>query len=338
MSGWALDNGTHERIFRQSILPLYFPTSDTLYTPPSLTLLSGQPGAGRARAFGGLIATSEPEPAFVGADDLRAFHPLFAELSTGSAPEALEGVTRASARWLRECVRYARENKRSLVIEGAFQDPAVAAGTVERFAAAGFQTRVAIVASRRAESLLSVASLYLSNLRAGKLARLVSREAHDRAFEATRDLAVETEGSSAVDQLTVIGRNGDVVFDARRADGDEVFRGAAAALEGAQSARLSRFDATQWLSEFHHATDFAMTRRDLPRAVTELLVELHDVALREVIPELYAPSDGKFISAIEQKTVARLGDLQRSQPLEEVVDLAAPVVVPVGPERGGVSR
>lgn len=338
MTSWELEPSERDAILARDVLPLVFQTSTHPEESPSLTLLAGQPGTARQRAIRTLIVEHGQAPAVVGADDLRAFHPRSAALSVASAPESLDAVTRATAAWMRDCIRYARENQRSLLLEGAFQNPTAAVGTAARFAAAGFQTRVAIVASRRAESLLSVASLYLSNVRAGNLARLVSREAHDRAFEATRDLAVEAEGSSAVDQLTVIGRNGDVVFDARRADGDEVFRGAAAALEGAQSARLSRFDATQWLSELHHATDFAMTRRDLPRAVTELLVELHDVALREVIPELHAPSDGKFISAIEQNTVARLGDLQRSQPLEEVVDLAAPVVVPVGPERGGVSR
>jgi len=195
-----------------------------------------------------------------------------------------------------------------------------------------------VVASRRAESLLSVASHYLSNVHAGKLARLVSREAHDRAFEATRALAAATLNSASIGRLTVIGRDGEPVFDAHRVDGDATFVGADEALESEQSARLSRLDATQWLSELHHATDYAMTRRDLPRAVTELLVELHEVALREVIPELHVPSDGKFISAIEQRTVARLGDLQRALPREEVVDLAAPVVTPVGPERGGISR
>jgi len=208
----------------------------------------------------------------------------------------------------------------------------------ERFAAAGFQTHIAIVASRRAESLLSVASLYLRNVHAGKPARLVSRETHDRGLEATRALAAEAVNSASVGRLTVIGRDGDPVFDAHRYDGEASFAGAGAALEAEQSTRLSRFDATQWLSELHHATDFALTRRDLPRGVTELLLELHKVALREVIPELHVPSDGRFISAIEQKTGSRLGDLQRSLPREEVVDLAAPVVTPVGPERGGISR
>ncbi|WP_279072835.1 zeta toxin family protein [Microbacterium lacticum] len=323
-------------ILTHSVLPIHFPGESSSDARPTLTLVAGQPGAGRSGASSLLSRDTGGE--ILNADDLRAFHPRFADIAYAHTPEALDGITRATAAWMRDCVRYARENKRSLVLEGAFQGPALAVGMAERFAAAGFQTRIAIVASRRAESLLSVASLYLSNVRASRLALLVSREAHDRAFEATRALAAGTVESASVDRLTVIGRNGDAVFDAHHADGDAAFVGAAAALESEQSARLSRFDATQWLSELHHMTDFAKTRRDLLPGVTELLIELHEVALREVIPELHVPSDGKFISAIEQKTVTRLGDLQRSLPREEVIDLAAPVVTPVGPERGGLSR
>lgn len=338
MSGGELEARERDAILARDVLPLVFQDSTRPEDSPSLTLLAGQPGAARLRAARALVVDYGQAPAIVGADDLRAFHPRFAELANASTPGSLDGVTRATAAWLRDCIRYARENKRSLILEGGFQDPAVAVATTERFAAEGFQTRVVVVASRRAESLLSTASLYLRNVHAGTLARFVSRDAHDRALEATRALAAGAAHSASVDRLTVIGRTGDFVFDALRADGDEEFHGVGSALEAEQSARLTRFDATQWLSELHHMTDFAMTRRDLPRGVTELLFELHEVALREVIPELHVPRDGKFISAIEQKTAERLSELERALPREDVVDLAAPVATPVGPERGGISR
>lgn len=338
MTSWELDDFQHDSILKRAVLPYLFPSREVEDSQPVLILLAGEPGAGRARATRRLITDHGPDVAVLSSEDLRAFHPRFSQLAPTSSPDAIEGVTRATAGWLRDCIRYARENKRSLLIEGAFQDPAVAVGTVARFADAGFHTRVVIVASRRAESLLSVASLYLSNVRAGTPARFVSREAHDRALEATRTLAGAAEVSAAVDRLTVIGRNGGLVFDALRSDSEDATLGAGAALESVQSARLSRFDATQWLSELHHATDFALTRRDLPRGVTELLLELHEVALREVIPELHVPPDGKFVSAIEQKTATRLSELQRSLRREEIVDLAAPFVTPLGPERGGISR
>lgn len=338
MSGWELEDAERDEILARRILPLHFTGSPPFDKPPSLVLLSGQPGAGRARATGSLITAHESDLTVVSSDDLRAFHPRFPDLASARSPEAVEGIARATAGWLRDCIRYARENQRSLLLEGAFQDPAVAVATAERFASAGFQTRIVVVASRRAESLLTVASRYLRDVHGSLPARLVGRDAHDRALEATSTLVAAAQGAASVDRLTVLSRTGQVVFDARRADGEDAFRGAGAAMEAAQSSRLSRFDATQWLSELHHMTEFAASRRDLPRGVTELLVELHEIALREVIPELHVPSDGKFTIAIEQKTVARLVELRRSLPREHAVDVAAPVVAPVGSERGGISR
>jgi antitoxin (DNA-binding transcriptional repressor) of toxin-antitoxin stability system len=209
---------------------------------------------------------------------------------------------------------------------------------VDRFAGEGFTTRVVVVGSRREESLLTVTSLYLRAVRAGVPARLTTRDAHDRAFEATRILVATLEKAPSADRVSVVDRAGSSVFDARRTASDRPFAGASAALQAAQTAQLSRFDATQWLSELHHITDFATSRRDLPVGVSDLLLDLHETALREVIPELHVPGDGKFATAIEQKTVATLVALRRPQPRERTVDAAAPVIAPVGPDLRGISR
>lgn len=338
MSDLELDDDARDDVLQRSILPHYFPDVAATSDPPTLCLLAGPPGAGRSRASSLLLAEHGPDLAIVNGDDLRGFHPRYADLVSTPTPEAREGLARATAGWVRGCIRYARGNRRSLALEGTFQDPSVAVGTAERFRAEGFETRVVVVASRRAESLLSVTSLYLRNVQAGVRPRFTSREVHDRGFEATRTLVGAVEDAASVDRLTVLGRDGSTVFDARRADGADAFRGAGGALAATQSARMGRFDATQLLSELHHVTEFAAARRDLPRGVTESLVDLHELALREVIPELHVPAEGKFATAIEQKTVASLVALRRSVQPERPVDAAAPVLVPAGPERGGVSR
>ena len=338
MRRWELDAHTRDEILERGILPLYFSGVAATGDAPTLVLLGGPPGAGRSRASSLLLAEHGPDLAIVNGDDLRAFHPRLVGAAMLPAQEDREGLARATAGWVRGCIRYARENRRSLVLEGAFQDPSVAVGTVERFAAAGYKTRVVVMASRRAESLLSVTSLYLRNVHAGTSARFTTREAHDRGFAAVRTLVTAVENAASVDILTVLARDGVAVFNAHRADSTDAFRGASTALAAAQSARMSRFDATQWLSELHHVTDFAASRPDLPREVTESLVDLHETALRDVIPELYVPADGRFATAIEQKTVASLVALRRWAQRDHSMDADAPELLPGGPERGGVSR
>lgn len=331
MSTPVVDDAVREAILRRDILPLYFP-GDADSPAPTFTLLAGQPGAGRGRVARreGTVADST----VVSSDDLRAFHPGL--LTPGSAASA--EVAQAVAGWVAGCIRYAREHHRSLVLEGSFGNVPAAAGTAQRFAANGFTTRLVVVGATRAESLLTVASGYLRDVQARRPAVLIDRAAHDEAFDATRRLVVSVEESGWVDRVSVVTRDGRTVFDGTRTEPG--FAGAQAALVAAQSARMGRFDATQWLSELHHVTDYATGLRAMPDGVGELLVDLHETALRDVIPQLHIPGGGKFATAIEQKTVATLVALRPT--LTRTVgpiDIAAPVIAaPAGPERGGVSR
>ena len=336
MNSAGLEQSQRDEILRRDILPLYFP-DDVESEQPTFVLVAGQPGAGRSRAAASLAYEDPHDVAVLNGEELRAFHPAFLDPRAATDPEAVSEVGQSVAGWVSGCIRYAREHRRSLSVEGTFGNVTAAAGTAGRFAAEGFHTRVVVVGSRRAESLLSVLSGYLRDVQTGRRATPTSRTAHDEGFAATRSLVASVQESGWSDRLTVAGRDGRVVFDATGTEGAG-FEGAGAALVAAQSERLSRFDATQWLSELHHATEFAAIRRGLPDEVAELLVELHETSLREVIPELRVPANGKFATAMEQKTVARLVALRQTLPAARPIDVAAPVVVPGGPGVEGPSR
>ncbi|WP_341994737.1 zeta toxin family protein [Microbacterium sp. LWH7-1.2] len=332
----ALTDGAQEEILRRDILPLYFPDAPA-EDAPSFVLIAGQPGAGRSRALTSLRKEHGAEIAVLNGDELRAFHPGFTTNSVNADGEVDESIAQAVAGWVSACIRHARENRHSIALEGTFGNPTAAAGTAQRFADAGFTTRVVVFGSARAESLLTVTSSPLRDAQAGRRPRFTTRTAHDAGLEATRGLVASLEESPWADRVTVLGRDGGTVFDATR-DPTAGFSGASAALRAAQSQRMGRFDATQWLSELHHVTQFATTARGLPDEVTELLVDLHETSLREVIPQLHVPAEGKFATAMEQKTVAMLVTLRTLTAPEPPIDIAVPVIAPTGPERGGLSR
>lgn len=301
---------------------------------PIVVLVAGQPGSGRGREAL-CIAAAEGATVLSG-DELRAFHPMVQSRRALSGENRRE-VAAATAGWLRECLRYARTNSHSVVLEGAFTDAAIVRGTAAQFAAAGFGTRVTVVGVRRADSVLAVLSHYLRNLQANRPGPYTSRSAHDSGFDGTRALVAALEAEAGVDRLSVVDGRGDFVFDADRHDAG-AFAGASAALAAAQGGRMSRLESTQWLSELHHVTAFAQPRRGLPRDVAETLVELHEIALAEVIPQLHVPAGARFAERTARTTSARLADLRESLVVPVHPDAAAPVVVPAGPERGGVSR
>lgn len=336
MSTVELDDGAREEILRRDILPLYFPDSHA-DGPPSFVLIAGQPGAGRSRALTSLRAEHGGEIAVLNGEELRAFHPSFATPPVDGEVDA--SIAQAVAGWVSACIRHARENRHSVALEGTFGNPVAAAGTAQRFADAGFATRVVVVGSSRAESLLSVTSNQLRDAQAGRRPRLTSREAHDSGLEATRGLVASLEESPWASRVTILARDGRALFDATRPDSVTGFVGAGAALRAAQSQRMSRFDATQWLSELHHTTQYATTAREFHDGVAELLVDLHETSLREVIPQLHVPAEGKFATAMEQKTVAALVALRQTLPAPQPrIDITAPVIAPASPERGGPSR
>lgn len=338
MTDSNLSEDARREIFERDVAPLYFPP-ESADDEPTLVLLAAQPGAGRARAAAALVAESGGTLSPLNGDGLRAFHPDAVELMRSGSQVAVAILDRVTASWVSAGIRYAREHRRSLLLDGTFPDPAVVTATAERFAGAGFRTRVVVVGSRRAESLLTVTSRYLRDVQAGVPARFTSREAHDSGFDATRVLIRALGAAPFADRLTVLDRGGRAVFDARRVDGENSFSGARDALRTAQSTRMRRLDATQWLSELHHVTEFAASRRDLPVGVTEALVDLHETALREVIPELHVPAGGRFATMIEQRTVARLVSLRRDVQRDHAQpDVAAPVLVPRGPDRNGPTR
>lgn len=338
MTDPALTSVQRDDVFAREIRPWLFPDGDDRNTDPVFVLLSGQPGSGVGRVTGRLRAELGGDAAVLSAELLRPFHPRFAESLASGAMDSSRGMSEATAEWLRAGMRFAREHQRSLILEGSFANPATAVGLLQRFRADGFGTRVVVVAARRAESLLSTVSGYLRAVEAGRTGQLVSREMHDRGFEGTGALAAAVEESDAVDRVTVLDRVGAAAFDAVRAGVDRPFQGAAAALRAAQSQRLSSLESAQWLSELRRVTEFAATLRNVPRPVTEVLIDLHETALREIIPELPVPNGSRVVAAQEHRSASDLVALRKLLAAPRPVDATGPVVVPAAPERGGPSR
>lgn len=329
------DTGLRAEDLTSEVLDFVFGAT-TPTAEPALVLLTGQPGSGSARAIG-RISEEHQGIAMVSAEDLRAFHPDYRELAASRSPEAARELSEATAAWVRACLAFARENRRSLLLEGTFTTPAVVTGVASGFADEGFTTRVALVAARRAESLMSTTSHYLSEIYEGRPARLVSRDANTQAVEAVRTLAVALESADSIDRVTIFGRDGSPTFDRTRA-AEESMPGVSAALVAAQARPLSSLQSVQWLSELRRVTEYVESLREVPRPLTEVLMDLHETALNEILPELPVP-EGSQASRMQERRIAySLAGLRQSLPVERPVDTSGPVATPSGPERGGLGR
>ena len=334
MNDWTPSEAERRRIFDERILPLVFPGQPPPERP-TLLLLAGQLGAGKSRATARLLADHAGEMVPLSGDDLRAFHPHFLELIRSRSIEAPRILAESTAGWLRDCLVHARTSGRSLLLEGTFHSPDVALGTADLFAKHGFVTRVVVVATQRTESLLSAASHYLLDARAGRPSPFASVGVHDDGWEGTRALVSQLEATPSVDRLTIIGRDGVAKFDADRGIG-QAFANARATLEREQSLPLSAARSMGWLSELRAMTDFALTSRDVPRPLAELLIELHELALDDVLQRLALPANSEARPVVEASLARQLVTLRRatSPKNRTAVDVAAPVITTPQPGPG----
>lgn len=317
----------------RDVLPVLFPPA-AFEQAPTLTLLHNPIGTGGARATARLAA-DVPGQAVVSAADLRAFYP---EVGNASAPgiedsDAAETVVD----WFGACMAYAREHRRSLLIEGAFLTPAVAVGTAQSFAEAGFATRLAVVASSRGETLLSTVSQHLRTAGSTRPAPLPALVARDRDWDSTAALVGEVADSTAVDRLQIFRRSGIIEADVARSSPG----GAAAALSvlrAAQERPFTALQAVQWLSELRRMTDLVYSRRQPMPEVREALLELHVLAIREVVPALPVPAGSEVVSREEGRLASELVRLRRSIPVPPAPDATGPVVAGRGRGPEGPSR
>ncbi|MDX2377759.1 zeta toxin family protein [Microbacterium sp. LRZ72] len=314
VDGAAMDAG---KVFERSILPMLFPTADP-EPSPRLTLIAGGQGSGRVRAIHRALR-SAPGAAVVSADDLRGFHPRAAE------SDARATVAADVAEWLRLAIAHAREHSRSLIIEGEFPRADVVRGVIEQFTEAGFVTDMILVVPRRPETLLAAASAHFRDVHRGIASLGVSAADHDMSWRETRGV---------IEKLADVGRRASLMM--LDGAGNEVggvsidpLRATSAfdqAREGSPTGRA----AIEWLGELRRLTDFV---RILPPRATDLdvLIELHQIALRDVVPSMQLPANSTTGPQLESRLAAESAALRRQR---ATLPSSEPTAAPTPPSPG----
>lgn len=115
----------------EDVVRVVFPESSSA-DDPVLVVVVRPPGSMTAPVTGRLVVEHGPDIAVLNGDDLRAMHPAIADGSSA----AVEAVQSETADWLRACLAFARDNHRSLILEGQFS-PAAVLGITDRFSEIG---------------------------------------------------------------------------------------------------------------------------------------------------------------------------------------------------------
>lgn len=253
--------------FESYIKPFVFEGHHPSETP-RLVLLGGQPAAGKSQAVAGLREHYAGEDLVaVTGDEFRKFHPDYRRLLEDDPLGLPNAISPDTAGWVRGCIDYALENQYSLLLENTFGNADVVADTARRFAAAGYQTEVAVVAVRPETSRLDSLARYLEP-RGSDPPRWTPLGAHDKAVENLPSAVARLEQVPEVDRITMWNRSGEALFTNERGpDRQWQHHGSASERLLAEHARpLEPEQARNWLALYSSKQVQALREHADPRA------------------------------------------------------------------------
>lgn len=303
-----------DEIYRTLIQPTLFADSPSGEATPTLVLLGAQPGSGKSRASARLL-TEYNDMVAVSGYDLRIYHPHFRDLVTTQPEQAGPVLSEATRPWVRAAVQDSLDQRRSLLLEGAFGDPAVTLATASRFRDAGFHVRIVAIASPRVLSVVTAASRYFRDRRMGSAARFTRLSAHDHGYDGTTRLIDALDATTPADRVTIISRSGSVLLDRSRADSDAtaLFAGVRQALDdGRHPVSWGARSTMELLGELKQITNFAIESGTLTPDAADLLIEAHTRALDDVVPRLSVNADSPQARFIHQAVTEQLVTLRRA--------------------------
>ncbi|MCQ8194638.1 zeta toxin family protein [Streptomyces rugosispiralis] len=264
---------------------------------PTVVIVGGQPGAGKT-AIADLVQAAlnrRGGAVRIGSDLYKAAHRRYAELLAADVRTAGVQVRPDTRAWQAAVEDHVRAQRIDAVVESALADPDGFRTSAAAYRQAGSRLEVVAVATPEALSQLGTLDRFLTE------PRYVSWENHDScAKELPRTLAV-IEAEQLADRITVVRRDGTVLYSNELVDGmwRRQLAGEKLAADKAVAAEWTR-----WWS----ARETAVFRRELARTDQRLHRELLEEDRR-----LAVQRDAERAAALAEP-VRRIGQPRRQAP------------------------
>ncbi|MEU1133623.1 zeta toxin family protein [Streptomyces sp. NPDC005900] len=254
----ALSESESRQVLEQVIIPAAT-TGAVRQSRPVAVVVAGQPGAGKTAIADLVQAALDRRGGAVRIcrDLYKAAHRRYTELLTADVRTAGVQVRPDTSRWQAAVEEHVRANGFDAVVESALADAEEFRTSSAAYRQARHRIEVVAVATAEALSQLGTLDRFLSDL------RYVSWENHDACAKGMlRTLAV-IEAEHLADRITVVRRDGTVLYDNELLDGTWRRRTAA---DRAVVYEQRRPWSAKETAVFHHALARAEVRvhRDLP--------------------------------------------------------------------------
>ncbi|MEU7444244.1 zeta toxin family protein [Streptomyces sp. NPDC044780] len=244
----------HRQVLERVILPAWTKGA-VRQDRPIVVVVGGQPGAGKTAIADLVHAALDARGGAVrvGSDLYKAAHRRYAELLAVDVRTAGVQVRPDVRGWQAAVEEYVRTQRLDAVVESALADPGDFRASAAAYRRAGARLEVVALATPEALSQLGVLDRFLSEAVDGG-GRYVSWQNHDACAKGMlRTLAV-IEAEQLADRITVLRRDGTVLYDNELVDGAWRRRAAAE--------RAVAYERSRWWT----ARETAVFRRELAKA------------------------------------------------------------------------
>ncbi|MFF8868042.1 zeta toxin family protein [Streptomyces sp. NPDC015139] len=255
----------HRWIFDNLILPdLAARTSPQ--DKPVVVYLMGQPGAGKTNMTRMVLRSLRGRPTRISGDDFKAAHPDYYQLLQDE-PRAAGARIRADYRaWQVLAEQYVRERRSDAVIEIAPSSAATFLNAALLYRQAGYRVELVVLAVRAADSRQGTADRCAQMLQLGAAGRFTTASGHDMHFAALQEAVEAAEDVPVAELVTVMRRDGSVLYRNERASGESWVRpaGAVHALVSEHNRPYTDQEAARfWAIQRRLRSQLPLYRRDL---------------------------------------------------------------------------
>ncbi|HMA51356.1 MAG TPA: zeta toxin family protein [Magnetospirillaceae bacterium] len=208
----------HEAL-RQEIRKDYLDLSRPQDKPRAI-IVAGQPGAGK----GGLAGSAQIDLDEVGGavlidpDRLRQWHPRYRAFLREDDKTAAERVHADASQWAKELRQDAIAGRRNIVLDATLNDKDKTRELLGQLRKAGYEIEVRVLAVHQRDSRQGVYARYENAKEQGKAARWVPESAQDEAYKGMPVALGHIERNGWADKVTVMRRDGTVIYRNGRAD------------------------------------------------------------------------------------------------------------------------
>lgn len=217
-----LTEAEHQRIFEQDIVPDVFSGAKSTDRPVAV-IFGGQPGAGKSVAVDDAMRELGQRGGAVQiiGDELRGYHPRYAELMSQDDKTAAFYTDRDSGRWVEKAIQHAKDQRVNLVIEGTMRDGSKVAETMTSLRQAGYEIDARALAVNERMSWQGVLQRYEEQRNDRGSGRMTAPHSHRDAYEGMPVTLERIERERLADRMSLYRRGGQVIYSNElAADGD----------------------------------------------------------------------------------------------------------------------